>query len=532
VPGYLECVSRFADAVIALDDGSSDATGELLQRSELVRRLLRKPPRATYSGWDDRANRQALLDEAIRQGYEWALFLDADERIAADDAAALRELVERQADPDHAYMFRVFRMIEDEWHYDRAGLWVARLFAPRPGQELPPERLHLVPVPTSIPADRWRRTTVRIQHLASITPERRQGRLLKYQQVDADGRWQRDYSGLVATGGERVAWEPRAEGLPPLVPEETDPAGRTGSEVAPVLSAIVISRDGEEKIERSVRSLVDQECPISFEVIVVVSGGGRTAELVRRRFPQVKLVVLPEVALPGAARNAGLAVARGRFVSFPGSHVEVPPGSLAARADAHLHGYTMVTGSVLNGTRTPCGWAAYFLDHADWLPGRPSGELAEPPHHCSYARGPLVELGGFPEDLRVGEDTVVNAALWQRGHRAYRARGVPLIHRNPCDRPTRLVAHHFQRGRGFARIQARTRSRASMLRSLLAYPTARLARTDEHVRLWGAGLARRYARVRPLVVAGVLAAWAGMWFELLIVSRAAVQRAAARNAKR
>ena len=68
--------------------------------------------------------------------------------------------------------------------------------------------------------------------------------------------------------------------------------------------------------------------------------------------------------------NAGLAVARGRFVSFPGSHVELVAGSLAARLAAHESGYAMVTGTVLNGTLTPAGWAAYFLEHTPALPGR------------------------------------------------------------------------------------------------------------------------------------------------------------------
>ncbi|MGI9020467.1 MAG: glycosyltransferase, partial [Solirubrobacterales bacterium] len=45
LPGFLESAGRVADRVIALDDGSTDATAELLGASPLVETLLRNPRR-------------------------------------------------------------------------------------------------------------------------------------------------------------------------------------------------------------------------------------------------------------------------------------------------------------------------------------------------------------------------------------------------------------------------------------------------------------------------------------------------------
>jgi hypothetical protein len=188
---------------------------------------------------------------------------------------------------------------------------------------------------------------------------------------------------------------------------------------------------------------------------------------------------------------------------------------------AHELGYAMVTGSIVNGTRTASGWASYFLDHPGALPGRPSGALRAAPAHCSYLRDFLLEVGGFPEDLRAGEDTVVNEELTRRGRRAYRSQELQLIHRSPCTNPVRLVRHHFVRGRGLGRILLDERRGRRLLRRrflrawLWNYLPRRLGGVRRSVAQWGDGLEREYRRARPLIALGAIAAWAGLWYELL-----------------
>ena len=115
-------------------------------------RLLRNPRREDYPGWDDAANRNRLSTPAIELDPAWILSLDADERIDPDDAAALRAFLDTDALPGCAYGFRVVRMRGDADHFDCAGYWVYRLFAPRARSAASPtERLHFVPVPTADP---------------------------------------------------------------------------------------------------------------------------------------------------------------------------------------------------------------------------------------------------------------------------------------------------------------------------------------------------------------------------------------------
>lgn len=279
----------------------------------------------------------------------------------------------------------------------------------------------------------------------------------------------------------------------------------------PLLSAIVIAQNNEATIATTVRSIVEQVTGDPFEVILVDSGTDNTCEIVRTRFPSVRIVSLATPALPGRARNAGLAVARGAYVSFPGSHTELPPGSLEARMEAHAVGYPMVTGAILNGTDTPAGWASYFVDHAFSLPGMPTGPVEAPPSHCSYDRSVLMETGGFPEDRRAGEDTVVNQRLWDEGHRGYRDTRIRLTHVNRCQSPWRLACHHFTRGRALGQIMRENGLGAD---SLAGYRKDRLAKIDKAVQCWGRELSANYAKARMLVRLAVLAAWLGARWEL------------------
>jgi glycosyltransferase involved in cell wall biosynthesis len=212
LPGYFRSVAPVVDAVVALDDGSTDETGELLEAEPAVEVLLRNPRRPSYQGWDDSANRNRLLAAAADLEPAWLLFLDADERLDPDDAAALRAFLDDGADEGYAYGMRVFRMIEGLQYWDRGGLWVYRLFA-HDGGALPGKRLHFVPVPATIPMERWLKTTIRIQHLANLTPRHRRARFEKYLEADPDNRFQPSYANLLDPPGELKLWERRPPDL-------------------------------------------------------------------------------------------------------------------------------------------------------------------------------------------------------------------------------------------------------------------------------------------------------------------------------
>ena len=522
LPDWLATVERFCDAVVALDDGSTDSTRALLEAHPLVRSLLSNPRRESYVGWDDAENRQRLIEEAALLNPRWLLFLDADERIDPDDAVALRAFLGAGPSEDHAYGFEVFRLADDGDHYDPDGLWVYRLFAHRPDLRLPEKRLHFVPIPRDIPRRRVLRTSVRIQHIGSIDDDHRRARRQKYLEADPGDEFQEGYEHILDPPRRVETWAPRARDTPVLLPVHR---GALRTEGDPVISAVVIAQNDEEAIAGSLRALVDQELGEPFEVIVVTSGSDRTAEIVRTQFfgqpgPEVMLIELDHPVLPGEARNAGWRVARGDFITFPGSHVELVPGSLQSRLVAHEDGWALVTGATHNGNGSRAGWASYFLDHSTLLPDRPAGELQAAPTHASYVRFLLDRVGGFPEDMRAGEDTVVNLSLYARGYSAYRAPEAGFVHTSRATTARALWGHHFTRGRAWGRILlAGRRSRGGLLirrgpRLMIEAPR-RVRAIRANVRRWGSTSERaEFRRSFALVALGALAASVGTWVEL------------------
>jgi len=524
--GYFASVERVCDAVVALDDGSIDRTANILEAHPLVKVLLRNPQREDYTAWDDSANRNRLLQAAGALNPEWIVSVDADERLDERDALDLRRFLLTDALPGCAYGMRHVPMWDDGRTFEPNYDWIYRIFSYEPGQRFSANRLHFAPVPTSIPRAFWIETTLRLQHLGEANPQRRLKRFLKYLEADPERRYEADYSHILRIPGpeERRVWLSRPEGMPVLRSEATErfvlPAG--GDDDAPILSAIVIAQNNEATIARTMRSVVDQETTEPFEVILVTSGNDRTAAIVREHFPTVQVVELPRPVLPGAARNAGLAVARGLYVSFPGSHVELPPGSLEARLRAHRQGYAMVTGTTLNGNETRWGWASYFLDQHESLPGLGSMELPDAPIHCSYARLPLIEVGGFPEDLRTGEDTSVNRALRGRGYVAWREASLQLVHRSPSRSGAHFVRHQFKRGQGWGTLILRDRyrerpvleNREAVLRLLRRLPN-RLHRIEAQVNRADDSIRAAFGEVGPLVALGAVCGALGMWYELL-----------------
>lgn len=215
------------------------------------------------------------------------------------------------------------------------------------------------------------------------------------------------------------------------------------------LAVVVIALRAQWGIEDAVRSLREQAA--GCELLVVNSGGGDVAERLAAADCAVPVREIAAPVYPGAARNAGVAATRARFVAFLAADCRALPGWVEGRATAHGQGAPVVASAVVNPhRRNPCSWATQALLFARRMPGVPPPRALL--YGCSYDRALLERCGGFREDLRAGEDTELHqrlageaAVLW--------CPQVRTAHRHPTTLPG-LFADQLARGRRSARAWA------------------------------------------------------------------------------
>ena len=195
LPGFLRNVAPQVDGIIALDDGSSDGSPELLAGHEAVIELLRRPrDRPT---WDEVGNHRSLVAAALRHAAEWILCVDADERLEREFRARAERVFARGRLLGYsAYAVRLRDLWDDPHQYRVDGIWgrkmVARLFRAREDHEFDPALLHGGKAPLQARhRGRFPRADLTIYHLGMLRPDDREARRRRYELADPERRWQR-----------------------------------------------------------------------------------------------------------------------------------------------------------------------------------------------------------------------------------------------------------------------------------------------------------------------------------------------------
>jgi len=193
---------------------------------------------------------------------------------------------------------------------------------------------------------------------------------------------------------------------------------------APRVTVIIPAYRAQRTLPRVIAALARQIDPARHEVLVVESGGPGGSLAAGQRLgaerPWLSLIGLDDRAYPGRARNAGAAVARGDLLVFLDADAVPGPGWLEALERALTPDRAAVAGAILNGTpASRWGTAEYWLEFAEWRPGR-TGPI-EHAASCNLLvrRSAFEASGGFPCDLRAGEDTVLTRGFALRGELAF-----------------------------------------------------------------------------------------------------------------
>ena len=170
--------------------------------------------------------------------------------------------------------------------------------------------------------------------------------------------------------------------------------------MTPLVSVVVPVFDRAHCIGEAIDTVLVQE-DVAFECVVVDDGStDDTVSIVRAMAaadPRVRLIEVPHGGA-AVARNAGITAAAGELVAFHDSDNLLPPRRLERQvrrleevgADGVVGRYEVQR---VDGVEPP-----------GWVQGRPVEDGGWSWISLLVRRAPLVAVGGFDEQLRIGED--------------------------------------------------------------------------------------------------------------------------------
>jgi glycosyltransferase involved in cell wall biosynthesis len=244
-----------------------------------------------------------------------------------------------------------------------------------------------------------------------------------------------------------------------------------------LLASVVVAVHADPRCRRLVDSLVKQTLPAeAYEVIVVENGSHQLADL-DGQAGLVRYLHLPVANLP-AARNAGLAAARGRFLLLTDADCVAEPDWVEQLTAGLAGGEAAVVGGTI-GRYHPGTWVQRYAlgivagqTRLSYLPALHLPYVAGA--NAGFDTAKLRAVGGFDQTLRSGNDVDVCYKLGLRGHRVHLVGGAVVWHE---DRAT--LAAHFHRFRHYALYQvllfAKYRHITGKRFVLDRYPLARAA---------------------------------------------------------
>lgn len=243
--------------------------------------------------------------------------------------------------------------------------------------------------------------------------------------------------------------------LHPVAAAEPVPAGR--------VSFVLPIRDGA----RWLRPLIAALAPEGE--VIVVDDGSRDGSGAIARAEGAR--VMPNRGLPGpsGARNTGLAAARTELVAFVDSDVRPHSGWLARLVPLFADSRIAVAAPRVTSAAGPSLVERYERGSSPLDLGAHPG-LVGPGRRLTYLpsaalvvrRGALVEVGGFDEELQIGEDVDL---VWRLIKRGWTVRYAPenVVEHSPRGSLAGLARQRYTYGRSAALLEGRHPGFASAL---------------------------------------------------------------------
>jgi len=190
---------------------------------------------------------------------------------------------------------------------------------------------------------------------------------------------------------------------------------------APFVSVIIPTHNRMEPLEKCLARVCSQDYPKkSYEIMVVddysTDGTPSLVRMLQKKHHNLHYLQIQRKS-PGAARNAGLAKAKGEIIAFTDDDCVAPHDWISSLVKEFLGTDTAaVGGAVSNPTNRYIAHASHLLNFYPWLPAGKKRFMKEiPTANVAYRRASIQGMlfPEFPNDS-VYEDSLFNHALHRK----------------------------------------------------------------------------------------------------------------------
>ena len=218
-------------------------------------------------------------------------------------------------------------------------------------------------------------------------------------------------------------------------------------------SVIIPSYHSLVTIGTCLTALLNQDFALSYEIIVVDSSLDETPDIIRRDFPQVHLIHLPQQTDPALARNIGAQQAQGEILAFIDADCVASSDWLHRIYTTLQQGYDGVGGAIANGNgETMASWAGYFCEFREFLPGDTPRDVDNLTlGNAAYYRESFWVVGGFPTGYFPQEDQVFHRLLGERGMKIRFDPRIAVAHHHRSQ-PKAFLEHQSRIGQANAQV--------------------------------------------------------------------------------
>jgi glycosyltransferase involved in cell wall biosynthesis len=220
-------------------------------------------------------------------------------------------------------------------------------------------------------------------------------------------------------------------------------------------SVIIPTYNEGKNIGKTLVALFNQKTSCIYEIIVVDSSHDNTPEIIKQRFPEVKLIHLEQQTPQAEARNIGIKDSKGRYILFLDGDCEVDHDWIERMVSLLASGNDAVGGPVRNGNpESWISWAGYLAEFSEFFPKNKQmfvGHL--PTCNISYKREILDKYasGGFEKFLYAQEDLLFNWKLQKKGIKILFHPEIAVSHHHRTTIKAYL-RHQYYIGRGTVQV--------------------------------------------------------------------------------